>query len=205
MRVPQPTVTTVDIAIQTDSPIKLSVNENKDRNIPVLVFNVENTDVRGIRGYVIVTVSDSKKHVSTTTLVGAALRSGAVDKRGFSPFGSEKLSLMVDHVLFEDGTTWGADQYGRSRLIKAFVEGRDLAETRLKAMITDADHAVFLPQTNGLGSVTSGESADKPRPVNELQIRRDGYDNFLFRLRAVQTRNAEARELARKLEQMEYQ
>ena len=205
VQVPQPTVTKVDIAIQNDSPIKLSVADNKNRNMPVLVFNVENTDTRAIRGYVIVSVSDNKKHVSTTTLVGDALKFGAVDKRGFSPFGSEKLSLMVDHVMFEDGTSWGADQYGRSRLIAAFIEGRDLAETRLKAMISDADHAVFLPQSNGLGSVTHGESADSLKPVRELHIRRNGYDNLLFRLRAMQTRNAEARELARKLEQMEYQ
>lgn len=199
-----PEVTTVDISIQEGCPVKASYAESKSTRIPVLLINIENLDTRAVRGYVVVTSTEKGKHVSTTLYPGDALKAGGSDKRGFSAYGGTRFELMIDYVLFEDGTSWGADAYGRSRLIASFLEGRELAEKRLENLISEADHAVFLPKTRGLASVTMGEMGDNLKPVNEASQRRNGYDNLLFRLRGMQTRNAEARELARKLEVMQY-
>lgn len=202
----QPTVPAaivVDIALQSDSPIRLLDVGDRPAGIVVVTFKVQNNASLPIRGYVLVVDTGKGKRTYTTILPEKPIEPGKSASRGIGTGRESRLSIAVDHVLFTDGTTWGTDTYGRSKLINSYIEGRELAVTRLRELVGDADAADFLAPLKVFGSYSIGGPVSPERAGFEILQRQKGYYDVLSSLRRMTKRKAEAQELARKLELME--
>ncbi|MEO7659625.1 MAG: hypothetical protein ABIV48_08420 [Pyrinomonadaceae bacterium] len=52
---------------------------------------------------------------------------------------NDRPEWSIDWILFDDGTTWGPDKYGRSEEISEFVQGKETAVNRAKEWIGYSD------------------------------------------------------------------
>ncbi|GEM_PF-2433448 len=137
-------------------------------------------------------------------LTGKGLASGQVHNMAVSvrtdPENTVKPVISLDYVLFVDGKTWGADSLGRSKEIKAFINGHDLAVKRLKELRVDKDSTDFI-QAIELGSASYGAQVSNSYDGTDFYAK--GYEAVIKGLRRMLKRADEAKELARKLELME--
>jgi len=193
----------VDVAQQPDCPIKLIDVGEHSFGVTTVTFKVQNNSSRGVRGYVLIVEDGKNKKTYTTIHAEKPVEPGSFSLRAVGASREANLSIAVDHVLFADGSTWGSDTYGRSKIINAYLDGRGLAVQRLKEILGDADPADFLASLKTFGSYSIGSPVGAERAGMENIQRKRGYDDVLATLRRMTKRSAEAQELARKIELME--
>lgn len=213
---PEASHVTVEVMDQPGSPLRLEVLgvDNYPLNPPdkahpkllnTIRMRVDNIDGRFVRGYAIVFQSEKTTNVSPTVLVRLLERGRSntfpTSSRAEWP---SRVLVSVDYVEFADGTSWGNDTYKQSQAIGRFLEGRNLAVSRLNEILLNYPDAEFhRKKINAF--IGSGLPGILPVPSpNILQTAFDfGYDSVLKGLRTPGKNTAESQEIARKIELMQ--
>jgi len=197
-----PSQLTVDIAEQPDCPLRLSLDAPPLRP-PSFTVKLVNTGDKPIEAFVLIVDADRGKQIHTTIrpvkMIGT--ETSVFENAGI--FKEGKFTLSIDYVEFADGTTWGADQFGRSKYINAYLTGRNLAITRLKDLLGGNIPDDFQKLLDAFGSYSLAEPANANRPDLSKRQTLQGYREVISMLRRSTKRTEEAQDLARKLELME--
>ena len=191
----------VEIASQPDCPLKLSLGA--PRTGAPLTVKLQNTGDKPVHGYVFVIDDRSAKQIYTSVRPVHMIGTDRPEFENPNLLKPATLKISVDYVEFSDGTSWGGDEFGRSKYIKAYLTGRDLAVSRLKEMTGGTIPEEFQKMLDAFGSYSISEPARINRPDNEKRQTQAGYRAVVEMLRRSTKRAEEAQDLARKLEMME--
>lgn len=199
-----PRVTEFTFAVQPDCPLHLAVG-NSSMRLPSTPIEISTKDERAINGSVLLIESEGQQQFSINVRPEMPIALGRSAMQGFGmSFGGlktmEKVSISVDFVRFVDGGTWGSDTAGGSKVIAAFLSGRELATKRLSDLLAESnlDPANFFAPIKAFGSASFGGPVTMKQDLTI--IRREGYRGILKALRTANKNTAEAQDLARKLE-----
>ena len=113
------------------SPVHASILEEKPDPDSTVYYRFRNTGDKRVEG-IAVTFSNSKwtrLHYSGFLTRSATLYDWIW--QGFSGKAGADPAIEVDFVLFDDGTSWGPDRFGRGDILKSFKSGYDLAVDRV--------------------------------------------------------------------------
>ena len=130
----------VEVTLQSDSPLSIMLINVDDSTLSsqTVNFAVQNIGSKSIRAYTIL----------GKTKASGKFKTGEIEQNGLS-FESEiikeneVLFLSVDYVEFEDGSFWGEDSQGHSKLIAGERAGRLAAINRLKKLVKNNDFATL--------------------------------------------------------------
>ena len=197
-----------EIVNQPDCPLNISIYVRMAARTSTAPLRITNNDSSTVTAFVLHVDGgprlDHSYIVFVTGKTGKGLASGEVRTVAVSvradPENTVKPVISLDYVLFVDGKTWGADSIGRSKEIKAFINGHDLAVKRLKKLLLDKDNTDFIRAIEPYGSSSSGAPVSNSY-VTDFYAR--GYESVIKGLRRMSKRADEAKELARQLELME--
>ena len=197
--------TVVDIEDQPECPIRLSVKSLQGDFAHIEVY-MEVVSEKAIIGFAAIQDSDTRPNVFGNVSPATPFEKGRtpVPVSGV-PLGSGRYVIRVDFVRFADGTTWGKDELQQSKSINDFLEGWELVSQRLREIASAYPNPEFFI---GLSThVRPGWSGRLNKDGDhltaaKLPMKNMAYDSVLNTLRRHSTRDAEAQEIARKLELM---
>ena len=163
----------VTVASQPDSPMLISLREviASDPLNPQINFQVENIGSKPIRAFSI-RYDDAASKTERSGLVNDHVvecpylrRPGQWQDIAFSLVGksepSERITLSVDFVEFEDGGAWGADTFKSSDRIAGRRAGFEAERTRLiKIMAQSGIDAVVKAAESGVAEPPQGHSSE---------------------------------------------
>lgn len=193
----------VDVAEQPGCPIRIVVGEIRHVKPVAVTLSVQNAGERPIRAYVIAVDSGKEKRTYTVMRPERPLEPGQALMLSVGTQNQATVSLSVDHVEFTNTGSWGGDAFGRSKIIAAYLEGRELAVARLKELLGAEDPTDFLAALHVFGGYTLSGPVYPDRPGMIPMQRLKGYRNIIDILRRTHKRTQQAQDLARKLELME--
>ncbi len=193
-----------EILDQPDCPLNIGIDESLAARMSVAPLNITNADSSNINAYILHVNGGPRLDRSYMVFVhGKGLAPGKSSLRVISVRAMSenevKPVISIDYVHFADGKTWGADSLGKSKDVKAFLGGHDLASSRLKELLVDKDDTEFIKVIE-IGSSSFGEMVPSRR---KLDFFAKGYEDVINRLRRMKKSVDEAKELARKLEVMQ--
>jgi hypothetical protein len=195
----------VEIREQSDSPLRLFVDEKTRGRLPGSPLTVRNDGTSAIAG-VIIRV-DVEPAGGNTMMMFGTKGLGPGESRMFAPpvgrgpEGGGKPVVSVDFILFSDGRTWGADTLGRSQHAKAFAEGQVLALSRLAELTAGQDNAEIQKAFNVFGASSFSEpNLPLRRDMRNIDYSARGYDNVIMILRRMPRETERGQDLARQLE-----
>lgn len=187
------------IADQPDCPLRISTDGVPTR-APVPIIKLTNAGDRPIRAYVLI----SDEMTSTAMRPEQPIEPGKFVFQSAHYIRDAKQPLTVDYVEYTDGSSWGSDKAGRSKIIAEYFAGRELAVKRLHELLGTADPTDFLNALHVFGAYTLSAPTSPPRPSSmDSSQRLRGYRNVIESLRKMSKRTEEGQDLARKLELME--
>ncbi len=209
----------IEIVIRTpqDSCSKgdLSCMNNGDPFITEPVrYDLRNISKKSIRAYVIEFDRHRDKLVEIVSYRTGLPKSGETLYRGYTADRKESVSITFDYIEFDDGSTWGPDELGKSKEIVAYFSGFDCAVQRLKQLVKGTEAAEYFIQKASLFSAGSlagqtGTSASENikrayalgywQVVNRLQLEPDSVSYLSTNDKE---RNKKSKELAHQLELM---
>jgi hypothetical protein len=203
--IPIPSVN-VEIREQSDSPLRLfRVDPKLAGRLPGSPLSLRNDGTSAVAAAVI-RVDGEPAGANTLIIFGrkglaaGEPRNVAVPAHHVAREG-EKVIAYVDFVLFADGRTWGADTLQRSRDAKAFVDGQNLALTRLAELTAGQDNTEVDRALNVFGASSFSEPnlpIGRERPRADFSAR--GYESILMILRRMPRETERGQDLARQLE-----
>ena len=202
--IPQPKQVIVEFANQPGSPVEMAVGKSPIAGMQVITIELSNTDPRHIRGYTLIVDTDGTKTSSINMKPEKPIEKGTPHRHLLNGQRAERnVTVSVDYVQFDDGSSWGADEIGGSIIITNFVEGRDLALKRLTAMLaeTNINPAEILNSVRAFGGF--GLGAPVKMRHDAARFRLEGYRTVIKGLRAPNKNVPENQELARRLELLE--
>jgi len=126
----QPLPAGISVAERDDAPVTIKLNGvnavSRDRS--ALNYTVTNVAARNIRALVVTGVPGTVKYAA---VFGAGLRPGATETFSVGNLLEKKArpyrEIMVDFVLFDDGSTWGPNATGDGDYLTGVYEGRKAA------------------------------------------------------------------------------
>jgi hypothetical protein len=198
--------TVVEVADQSGCPLKLTAKLIGGR-LPVIDIAPHTLSDKPIIGYILVQNGETSKAVFGIARPGDPVVKDTRNRNyGMGAALEEKhIVVSVDYVEFLDGTSWGEDAFKHGAGIKQFVRAWSLAMTRLRDITMEYKEPEFFVRRGTLGGTAtwSGHVAPNgmPPPVPR-GLEDGGYDSVLRNLRLRTDREAEAQEIARKLELM---
>jgi hypothetical protein len=144
----------IKIADQPDSPISLTLPERHDFGsyFNPVTYSVRNNSEKPIRSVVITGFPKHPHHA-----VGlSSLQPGATRTLSFGDLNARKsdeiFTLVVDYVIFTDGTHWGADKTGESEFLLGFIDGQKRIYQDVKKLVAvkndEALHEFLLKPSN---------------------------------------------------------
>ena len=113
------------------SPVHASILEEKTDPDSTVYYRFRNTGNKRVEG---IAVTFSNGEWTRLHYSGFVTRSTTENDwiwKGFSGKAGADPTIEVDLVLFDDGTSWGADRFGRGEILKRFKSGYDLAVDRV--------------------------------------------------------------------------
>ncbi|MBX3294322.1 MAG: hypothetical protein KF762_01185 [Acidobacteria bacterium] len=140
----------VEVTLQSDSPLSIMLINVDDSTLSsqTVNFAVQNIGSKSIRAYTILGKTKASGKLLTNSFATRLFKTGEIEQNGLS-FESEiikeneVLFLSVDYVEFEDGSFWGEDSQGHSKLIAGERAGRLAAINRLKKLVKNNDFATL--------------------------------------------------------------
>lgn len=153
---------TSDDKLKNQLPIKVEVVEQKDNPILITVINVDNSAEsyqkinyavqnignKSIRGYVVWGSGKNTGKIITNFLPTKLFQPNAsfteelfIERENLKSDG--KISLTIDYVAFEDGSSWGEDTQGQSEQINGGCVGAATAAEQFVKIIENKDEATL--------------------------------------------------------------
>lgn len=206
VQLPLPPPIDVEIREQLNGPVKLVRNE-RIRSMPGLGLEVRNEGVTVAAGLVIRVDAEPYGMNSLVAYGPKGLGPGeskmnSVGMAGL-PDQSKRPQVYIDFVLFVDGSSWGDDTLGRSKDLREFVEGRNLAMTRLEQLLAGRSDAEIKQALNVFGASSfSAPNLPTGRPAREIDFSARGYESIVMILRRMPRSVELGQDLARELELM---
>lgn len=199
---------TIEVVAQNDSPLQITLI-NVDNSAPsfqVINLAVQNTGNKPVRAYSVYAEGKLTGRTVTSNFAAKLLQQGEsynnrlpVERENIKA--DEKLSLSVDYVEFEDGSSWGDDTQQRSMKITAEREGRKAAIKQIKDLVKNQDF-------NTLTNLFSQEITELSFPLQSSNQTTDwqnsfqgGYRSAIAILREYQKRGIDS--LSTQLDEME--
>lgn len=197
-----------EVLDQPGCPLQVTLDPQRTSSLSGQVRLINITKVP-VRTYVLVVKADPRDYVWTTFLDRKTLEPGGSKIQGFSVIypnqnKTEKPGLYIDYVEFADGTTWGKDMFGRSKLVVEYNDGRKIALANLKELLGNTDGTAFFEEIDAQPGFGVGEAViNGNQTLRRSNFNGHGYNDIISGLLRMKTRTDEAKELARKLEQMQ--
>ena len=138
-RIPPPHF--ISVAEQPDSPVVLTLLEGFEPspNWNPVNYSVQNVSKKPIRSLVITGFPKDPNH----SFGVGGLKPGASRSLSYGNISARKndetFTLVVDYVLFTDGTHWGADKAKESEFIHGFLDGQKRIYQDIKKLIEAND------------------------------------------------------------------
>lgn len=195
--------TSAEVLLQTDSPIFLSVVniDNSDSLFQKVNFTMQNISNKSIRAY---------------TLVGRNITTSIFTKKLFQPeqvnneeYYEERanikpnmvISLSIDYVEFEDGTSWGADIRRQSEHIAGFKNGETIAIEKFRELIKNRDLKTLQTLFQQKLTQINAPIADSKQTEKWQRGFEQGYKSVIFNLRGNKEQDLNA--LSKQLDEIE--
>ena len=200
----------VIVANQPDSPLLIIVTR-VDSSIsprPLVSYILQNKGDKAIRGYTIAEreKTSQSENITATTIDYATklLAPKGYNRDSFAdrPYSQtlQELSLSVDYVEFEDGTSWGEDTYKGSETIAGRRAGQVRAVEEIKSLLGRQSPEAMSFLSQEITDVIS--PAPDPKQSIKWQIGfQNGYKSVLALLQSAY-RKSGAAALSAKLEDM---
>jgi len=191
------------VVSQDGSPLQITV-VNVDNSAPdyqLVNFTVQNTGNKSVRGYVIEGANKNTGKIITNFFPAKLFQATVtfteellIERENIKS--DKTLSLSIDYVEFEDGSSWGKDTQSQSENIAGGRVGAEAAVEQLKKLVEKRDSAaltallknnlaeleVSLPETSGNKSEKwkSGFRSGYKSIISFLKVHRDKGDNELL-------------------------
>ena len=130
-----------EVLQQTDSPIFLSVVnvDNSEGLFQKINFTMQNISDKSIKAYALtgrgtITSIHTKKLFEPDKMTNEVYY---VERENIKP--NMVITLSIDYVEFEDGTSWGADVFKQSEIIKGYKNGKAGAIEKIRELINKRD------------------------------------------------------------------
>jgi hypothetical protein len=171
-------------------------------------YVVHNSSNKPVLAYSLVeTAGEGDTTVRMAVYSGLVVRPGEDFQIAYIHGSREVSSWTFDWILFGDGSTWGPDEYGRSKEIVGYIAGRNAAIKHVSEEVEDPDTHP-LPRMFRDPAITSWSLQ---LPLAETDARTDngyfrkGYDEVLTILRhdAEVKKNELSRRIAERLSELE--
>jgi len=205
----------INITQQPDSPVSLTLDSIRCANagpVPVsadnrypkqpetVMLRLKNVSGSPVIAYALVSRGKWFHNVQVNTFTKGLLPGDNL-LRGFGTGDNEEIEYSIDYVLFEGGSAWGADSFGRSRQIALYLSGRNAAIEQLRKLAASYPNPQnFIDWAFVFGGAISHDPAGPPNPQTLEHQFRDGWTLIIDMLRNNPNRNKESNELADSLE-----
>jgi|SRR5215204_376392 len=186
------------VAPQTDAPLRITHTFVESVGLIRLKVMAQNQSGKKIRAYAIVADAGSHSQVNFANLTtsAAALRPTQIKTFDFA-YGEneppESVTLSVDFVEFDDGSTWGTDTHNSRDMLAGQREGAKAERSRLRELL----------KSGGVSAVFDAVSEDVPeRPELKSPTKRSeawltGYRNGIGGIRHRLRQNLQSSDPAR--------
>ena len=208
MPVPMSGPVDVDIREQSDTPIRLAVDETMKGRMPGTPLKVRNNSGSVVAGYVL-RVDFEPYGLNEMVIVGPkGLAAGVARAQALAMSnyreGSAKPVVSVDYVQFADGTSWGENSLGKSKDVAEYLKGRNEALARVQEMLagqdaTDVNRAFDVYSSSSFSEPNVLPGGRAPRYV-DYYVR--GYEEVINILRRLPRNSELGKDLANRLETM---
>ncbi|MDQ3633024.1 MAG: hypothetical protein M3405_00735 [Acidobacteriota bacterium] len=139
---------------QPDSPLRLAIINvnNTQKTYQEIHYSIENTSDKEIFAYVILTsykgvIGDTSARIPLSFPVGKLTEHSHFEQRAnLKP--DSAITFWVDYVEFTDGTSWGKDSQGRSKLILAVRIGQQKGFEQVKKLFAEQSIDEFIKILN---------------------------------------------------------
>jgi hypothetical protein len=197
--------TVAEVEDQPECPIRLSVKTLQGDFAHIEIY-MEVVSEKEVIGFAAIQDSATKPNVfGNVSPATPFVKGGTPVPVSGVPLGSGRYVIRVDFVRFTDGTTWGRDELQQSKSINDFLEGWGLVSQRLREIASAyANPEFFIEISTHVRPGWSGRLNKDGDHLTaaKLPMKNMAYDSVLNTLRHHSTRDAEAQEIARKLELM---
>lgn len=162
-------------SVQPDSPLELTIDEGREYggNFQPVNYSIRNTSDKSIRAVIVTGFPKEPNHV---TLLGS-LRPGSSRALLYGDLSSRKqgqiITLLVEFVLFTDGSKWGSDRSGESAFLYGLIAGQERFYRQIKKVLDSNDQEAlsrFLSQP-----VQLPEFGNPNEPIGKRTRNQDGF------------------------------
>lgn len=154
-----------EVSEQNDSPLKITIIDvdNSESLFQVINSVLQNTSKKPILAYTLVANSKSSGKVSTQYFGNKYFQPNefvnyeiGIERQNLET--NDKVSLSVDYVLFENGSSWGADTQKESERIAGNFQGK-------KKALKELTNLFIKEKTDFVNKITQKESTDFSSPI----------------------------------------
>ena len=193
--------------IQDDSPLRITtINvDNSATSFQSVNFIVQNISSKSVKGYVILGSGKNTGKIVTNFFpvklfetVGINEDELRLERSNIQP--DEILSLSIDYVEFEDGSSWGKDTQGQSEYISGGRAGVKAATEELKNLVDKREIVVL---TSLLEKALVSIDVPLPESVQSEKWRKgfeNGYKGVVYFLKGQRKKGIE--EISRRLDEI---
>lgn len=206
----------VEIIAQNDSPLRIMLTDvdNSAALLQKVNYAIQNISNKPVKGYVIWANGKSTGKITTNFFPTKLFQTEAVyteelflERENIKP--NEGLSLSIDYVEFEDGSSWGEDVQGQSEHLIGARAGVEVAIKQFKDLINNRETAalttilekklvdveVALPKTFQSEKWQKGFTDGYKTIAGFLKNQRgQGYDELLKKLNEIENPQIERRQ-----------
>ena len=140
----------VEVIAQNDNPLRIMLIDidNSALSVQKVNYTIQNIANKPVRGYVIWAKGKNTGKITTNFFPTKSFQPGtvyteelSVEREGIKP--DESLSLSIDYIEFEDGSSWGEDIQGQSEHLIGARAGVEVAVKELRSLINNRETAAL--------------------------------------------------------------
>ena len=140
----------VEVTAQNDSPLRIMLIDidNSALSAQKVNYTIQNIANKPVKGYVVWAKGKHTGKISTNFFPTKSFQPGAfypeelfLERENIKP--DESLSLSIDYVEFEDGSSWGEDAQGQSEHLIGARAGAEVAVKELRSLINNRETAAL--------------------------------------------------------------
>jgi hypothetical protein len=136
----------VEVTAQNDNPLRIMLIDidNSALSVQKVNYTIQNIANKPVKGYVVWAKGKNTGKITTNFFPTKSFQPGAfyteelfLERENIKP--DESLSLAIDYVEFEDGSSWGEDVQGQSEHLIGARAGVEVAVKELRNLINNRE------------------------------------------------------------------
>lgn len=181
----------VKVSEQNANPLLVTITntDNSDSLFQVVNYAVQNTADKAVLAYTVIVKTKSSGKISTINFNGKLFQPNSfynedfgIEWRNLQP--ADEAVFSIDYVLFEDGSSWGADTEKESERILGSLAGRRIASENMDVLLDNQKTDSAIKIIKGETANDSAQNTDSKQSDRWKAGFQQGYNSVLWQLKS---------------------